>query len=81
MAVLGEVTFSVVLPLAPGLRLSVPAASVRVQPPGMLFARLNVVAAHAVQTYVGHRWIITDVSDACTAALAIAKDASRIDIR
>jgi hypothetical protein len=46
-----------------------------------LYGVLQPGQREVVQTYVGHRWIITDTSDACTAAVAIAKESSRIDIR
>jgi hypothetical protein len=46
-----------------------------------LYGVLQPGQRETMQTYVGHRWIITDTSDACTAALVIGKEASRIDIR
>jgi hypothetical protein len=35
----------------------------------------------ALQTYVAHRWVVTDLADACLAALVISKDSSRVEVR
>jgi hypothetical protein len=34
-----------------------------------------------MQTYVAHRWVVTDRSDGCLAGVAIAKESTRIEVR